>query len=144
MMARKKNWNWLAAGISTLLISACTTVTPPLSSPEKDRAYKLTVLHTNDQLTLTSYQLIPVNGSDDDKTIPQNQTMLNLLSPYQEKGQQLVGGKVGIVDQRLMGERSEVRFQPTNLGTLLTEALMEKSGADLAVMNGGGIRSSIT
>ncbi len=99
--------------------------------------------YTNGQLTLTHYQLIPVNGSEDDKVIPENQAMLSLLSPYQEKGQQLVEGKVGAVDQRLMGERSEVRFQPTNLGTLLTEALMEKSGADLAVMNGGGIRSSI-
>ncbi len=99
--------------------------------------------YTNGQLTLTRYQLIPVNGSEDDKVIPENQAMLSLLSPYQEKGQQLVEGKVGAVDQRLMGERSEVRFQPTNLGTLLTEALMEKSGADLAVMNGGGIRSSI-
>ncbi|KEI73124.1 bifunctional UDP-sugar hydrolase/5'-nucleotidase UshA [Endozoicomonas elysicola] len=99
--------------------------------------------YTNSQLILTSYQLIPVNGSEDDKVIPENRAMLSLLSPYQEKGQQLVEGKVGAVDQRLMGERSEVRFQPTNLGTLLTEALMEKSGADLAVMNGGGIRSSI-
>ena len=99
--------------------------------------------YTNGQLNLTRYQLIPVNGSEENKVIPENQAMLSLLSPYQEKGQQLVEGKVGAVDQRLMGERSEVRFQPTNLGTLLTEALMEKSGADLAVMNGGGIRSSI-
>lgn len=99
--------------------------------------------YANGQLTLISYRLIPVNGPEEDEIIPENQAMLNLLSPYQEKGRQLVEGKVGVVDQRLMGERSEVRFQPTNLGTLLAKALMEKSGADLAVMNGGGIRSSI-
>lgn len=99
--------------------------------------------YTNDQLTLTRYQLIPVIGSDDSEVLQENQAMLDLLSPYQKKGQKMVEGKVGIVDQRLMGERSEVRFQPTNLGILLTEALMKKTGANLAVMNGGGIRSSI-
>ncbi len=44
-MTRNNNWKWLAAGISALLISACTTVNPPA---EKDQTYKLTVLHTND------------------------------------------------------------------------------------------------
>ena len=36
-----------------------------------------------------------------------------------------------------------VRFQPTNMGHLIALAQMEKVGADLAVMNSGGIRDSI-
>ena len=96
------------------------------------------------KFTLTDYELIPVNHNKEGQVkIAKDPEMLELLSPYQEKGQKLVSAKVGSVDDRLMGERSEVRFQPTNLGTLLTQAFMEKTGADFAVNNGGGIRASI-
>ena len=97
----------------------------------------------NGDFKLVNYELVPVNPSDAKIKIPQNPEMLSLLTPYQEKGAELVKAKVGSVDQRLMGERAEVRFQPTNLGTLLTKAFMEKTGADFATMNGGGIRASI-
>ena len=95
----------------------------------------------NGELKLVNYQLIPVNYKE--KTLKEDPAMLALLTPYQEKGAKLVEAKVGRVDQRLMGERSEVRFQPTDLGTLITKAFIEKSGADFATTNGGGIRASI-
>ncbi|MGI9283175.1 MAG: bifunctional UDP-sugar hydrolase/5'-nucleotidase UshA [Endozoicomonas sp.] len=97
----------------------------------------------NGELSLVDYKLIAVNPKNAEVKIAQDTAMLELLTPYQDKGAKLVQEKVGIVDQRLMGERKEVRFEPTNLGTLLTEAFMAKTGADFAVMNGGGIRSSI-
>ncbi|WP_281645365.1 bifunctional UDP-sugar hydrolase/5'-nucleotidase UshA [Parendozoicomonas sp. Alg238-R29] len=97
----------------------------------------------NGSLKLVSYELVPVNPKNAKIKIPQDPDMLALLTPYQEKGAKLVEAKVGSVDERLMGERKEVRFQPTNLGTLLSKAFMEKSGADFATMNGGGIRASI-
>ena len=99
--------------------------------------------YKNGELKLISYKLIPVNHKNSETKIPFNEEMMALLQPYQDKGQKLVEAKIGNVDQRLMGERKEVRFQPTNLGTLLTEAFMEKTGADFAVTNGGGIRASI-
>lgn len=43
----------------------------------------------------------------------------------------------------LNGEKAFVRAGETNLGNLLTEALLDISGADVALTNGGGIRSSI-
>lgn len=43
----------------------------------------------------------------------------------------------------LNGEKASVRAGETNLGNLLTEALLNISGADVAFTNGGGIRSSI-
>ncbi|WP_067514471.1 bifunctional UDP-sugar hydrolase/5'-nucleotidase UshA [Endozoicomonas ascidiicola] len=99
--------------------------------------------YSNGELTLKDYELIPVNHGKGDEKIAADDKMLEMLRPYQEKGQKLVAAKVGNVDQRLMGERAEVRFQPTNLGTLLTQAFMAKTGADFAVKNGGGIRASI-
>ncbi|MCD6435660.1 MAG: 5'-nucleotidase C-terminal domain-containing protein [Clostridiales bacterium] len=43
----------------------------------------------------------------------------------------------------LNGERAFVRTGETNLGNMLTEALLDISGADIAFSNGGGIRTSI-
>ncbi len=43
----------------------------------------------------------------------------------------------------LNGEKDFVRAGETNLGNLLTEALLDISGADVAFTNGGGIRASI-
>ncbi|MTI14199.1 bifunctional UDP-sugar hydrolase/5'-nucleotidase UshA [Sansalvadorimonas verongulae] len=95
----------------------------------------------NGVLKLVSYKLIPVNHKE--ITIKEDPAMLALLAPYHEKGAKLVEARVGSVDERLMGERSEVRFQPTDLGTMITQAFIEKTGADFATMNGGGIRASI-
>jgi 5'-nucleotidase len=43
----------------------------------------------------------------------------------------------------LDGERAQVRAGETNLGNLIAEALKNISGADVALTNGGGIRTSI-
>ncbi len=41
------------------------------------------------------------------------------------------------------GERANVRTGPTNLSCLITSAMVDATGADLAITNGGGIRASI-
>jgi len=43
----------------------------------------------------------------------------------------------------LDGERNNVRTKPTNLGNMIAKAMVEASGADVALTNGGGIRASI-
>ncbi len=43
----------------------------------------------------------------------------------------------------LNGEREFVRTGETNLGNMITEALLDISGADVALTNGGGIRASV-
>ncbi len=50
---------------------------------------------------------------------------------------------VGFSPMVLNGERDFVRTGETTLGNLLTEALLDISGADIALTNGGGIRTSI-
>jgi len=44
---------------------------------------------------------------------------------------------------RLEGDRAEVRVRPTNLGDMIAAAMVEATGADAALTNGGGIRASI-
>lgn len=47
------------------------------------------------------------------------------------------------INQNLEGSRDIVRREETNLGHLITDAFRVESGAQLAIMNGGGIRNSI-
>ena len=110
----------------------------------------------NGQLSLVSYQLIPVNlkkkvtneqGEKErvfvTQEIVEDKQLKAFLTPYQEKGQDQLQQKIGSVDGKLEGDRDVVRFKPTNLGYLIALAQMEKVGADLAVMNSGGVRDSI-
>ncbi|HEX2927216.1 MAG TPA: 5'-nucleotidase C-terminal domain-containing protein [Ruminiclostridium sp.] len=50
---------------------------------------------------------------------------------------------VGKATDKLDGFRSNVRSRETTLGNLISDAMREIGGADLTLMNGGGIRESI-
>ena len=110
----------------------------------------------NSEMKLVHYQLIPVNLKKkvtypDGKServlytpeIPENQQMLSLLTPFQNKGKAQLDVKIGTLNGRLEGDRSKVRFVQTNMGHLVLAAQMARTGADFGVMSGGGIRDSI-
>ena len=50
---------------------------------------------------------------------------------------------VGQTAVELLGERGDVRTGETNLGNLIADSMIIVTGADVAITNGGGIRSSI-
>ncbi|MDF2720728.1 MAG: 5-Nucleotidase domain protein [Paenibacillus sp.] len=50
---------------------------------------------------------------------------------------------IGSTAVKLDGEREQVRVQETNLGNLITDAMLDATGADVALTNGGGIRASV-
>lgn len=56
----------------------------------------------------------------------------------------ILNKKIGKTDVKLDGERQDVRTKETNLGNLLTDAMINETGADIAITNGGGIRASIS
>ncbi|MFE8117396.1 bifunctional UDP-sugar hydrolase/5'-nucleotidase UshA [Brenneria goodwinii] len=110
----------------------------------------------NGELKLEHYQLIPVNlkkkvETADGKServfytheIQQDLSMLKMLTPFQEKGHEQLGVKVGSVKGKLEGDRNQVRFHQTNLARVVLTAQLERANADFAVMSGGGIRDSI-
>ncbi len=110
----------------------------------------------NGQLTMKRYKLIPVNlkkkvkGKDGksvrvhiEAEIPEDQKMLTLLKPYQEKGQAELQTIIGKTNGVFVGERSKIRNNETNLGNLIALTQMAKVNADLAVMNSGGIRADL-
>lgn len=108
------------------------------------------------QLELKNYQLIPVNlskkGTKDDGTeeriyyteeIPHNAEMMALLTPFQEKGNEQLGIKIGSVDSKLIGDRNKVRFEQTNLAQMILAGMAERANADFAIISGGSVRDSI-
>lgn len=110
----------------------------------------------NGEFRLVNYQLIPVNlkksvtGADGKPQkqphtheIAEDAQMLALLTPYQEVGQAALAVKVGASDGPLNGDRAIVRQRPTELGVLAGLAMMDKTKADFAVLNSGGIRDSL-
>ena len=60
---------------------------------------------------------------------------------YGEKIEQVMSVYVGETEEDLDGEN--VRKGETNLGDLVADIMREVSGADAAIINGGGIRTSI-
>ncbi|EGR0243244.1 bifunctional UDP-sugar hydrolase/5'-nucleotidase [Vibrio parahaemolyticus] len=109
----------------------------------------------NSELSMVSYDLIPVNlkkkinvdGQSQrvfvQDEITQDKAMLDFLRPFQEKGQSQLNVKIAESNGKLEGDRDVVRFQQTNLGRLIATAHMERAKADFAVMNSGGVRDSI-
>lgn len=109
----------------------------------------------NGELSLQSYQLIPVNLTRKveengekkrvliNEEIPKDAELQAFLQPYQDKGQEELSVVVTQSDGRLEGDRKVVRFQPTNLGELIAVAQMHAAQADMAVVNSGGVRDSI-
>ena len=104
------------------------------------------------KIDLVKYQLVPVNlkqrQADGTKKvyteqIPVDPAVLAFLEPFQKNGQARllvpVGETVGVFD----GDRSRVRSQPTNLGVMIARSMLERTGADLAIMNSGGVRDSL-
>lgn len=55
----------------------------------------------------------------------------------------ILSAKVGSTNSQLEGARENVRSRETNLGNLLTDAMINETGADVAITNGGGMRDSI-
>lgn len=111
--------------------------------------------YRNGRFTLVKYALIPINlkkpvTDASGKTqlvhytapIAENPEMLALLQPYQQFGQSRLLVPVGSTDGKLDGDRN-VRKAATNLGMVIGQAMMEKTRADFAIMNSGGIRDSL-
>ena len=112
--------------------------------------------YRNGEFKLVKYALIPINlkksvtGADGKPTkvtytdqIAENKDMLALLTPYQQFGQDKLAVQIGSSDGKLEGDRAVVRSQPTNLGVLIGRAMMDRTRADLAIVNSGGVRESI-
>jgi 5'-nucleotidase / UDP-sugar diphosphatase len=111
--------------------------------------------YRNGELKLVKYALIPVNlmqtvkGSDGKSSkvpytelIAEDKAMLEMLKPYQDFGQQKLQVEIGSTDGKLEGDRAVVRSKPASMAVLIGQAMMDRTNADFAVVNSGGVRDS--
>ena len=111
--------------------------------------------YRNGEFKLLKYALIPINlkkpvKAADGKTsmvhytseIAEDKEMLAMLQPYQDFGQQKLTVEIGSTDARVEGDRAVVRSKPASMAVLIGRALIDKTKADFAVVNAGGVRDS--
>ena len=92
----------------------------------------------NFQIKKYTYVLHDLN-----EKIAEDPQIVSFLEPYLQKAKVFFDEKVGESKVELVGERELVRSQETNLGNLITDVFREVTQAQIALQNGGGIRSSI-
>ncbi|MGG3912736.1 bifunctional metallophosphatase/5'-nucleotidase [Rossellomorea vietnamensis] len=66
-----------------------------------------------------------------------------IIKEIKDSQETILSEVVGKTDVTLDGERNQVRAGETNLGNLITDSMVDLTGADVAITNGGGIRASI-
>ena len=72
-----------------------------------------------------------------------SEEVLEAIEKVEEAQKPMLERVVGKAAVDLIGERSLVRTGETNLGQLATDAMLDLTGAQIAITNGGGIRASI-
>ncbi len=84
-----------------------------------------------------------VYTANDLKSYAPDARVTKVLEDIQERQDGILEAVIGTTDVLLDGERTSVRYGHTNLGNMITSAMLLESGADIAFTNGGGIRASI-
>lgn len=82
-----------------------------------------------------------------DSSVAEDAEARELLAPYNEELDELKQQVIGTTTVVLNGERNDVRSKETNLGNFIADSMLYRAKqlkqADIALMNGGGIRASI-
>ncbi|MFB4162067.1 5'-nucleotidase C-terminal domain-containing protein [Geomicrobium sp. JSM 1781026] len=97
------------------------------------------MFYYEDELASMNGQLIRDDGTRFENHPDTEEKVRGVVSEVEEA----LGEVVGESSERLIGDREVVRSSESNLGNLITDAMRERTGADIAFMNGGGIRDSI-
>jgi len=106
------------------------------------------------KISLKSYELIPVNLKSSARKIPEDRRIKAFLQTFQDRGNSLIqemnkglnqdSANLGNAEVEFIGRREVVRYQETNLGNLVATAFKSELGADIGVMNAGGMRDTLS
>lgn len=78
-----------------------------------------------------------------DNPVQEDILVKSKIDEISKKQEMITSVKVGESPVLLQGDRAFVRTGETNLSQLITDSMIWKTGADVAITNGGGIRASI-
>lgn len=82
-------------------------------------------------------------GMDSAAAIAPDEAIVSMIEMIEADQVEELMRVVGSTAVALEGAREKVRTGETNLGNLITDAMVSATGADCALLNGGGIRASI-
>ncbi len=92
-------------------------------------------------------KLIEMNTNQIDaiefQDIEKDKEISDIVNEVKSRQEEILQTVIGNTPNLLDGDRDSVRYGHTNLGNLLTDAMVYDSGAEIAITNGGGIRASI-
>ncbi len=95
---------------------------------------------TNGNITKKEAKLM---SSEDSGDIEKDSNIVKVIEDIQKQNEPIFSEVIAKTDIDLDGERENVRTKETNLGNLSSDAVRVATGADVAFVNGGGIRASI-
>ncbi|GAB6098539.1 5'-nucleotidase C-terminal domain-containing protein [Halanaerocella petrolearia] len=75
--------------------------------------------------------------------VAKDQEILKLVKQIKAENKKITSQVIGKTTVELNGARKEIRTGETNLGNLVTDAMLVTVDADVAIINSGGIRDSI-
>ena len=112
------------------------------------------IVSTGEYLNNFGEVTITINNEDKSKDIDikeiktstvetEDEEIKNLLVDLNKDVNEIRKEVVGYTPIDLDGERQSVRYKHTNLGRVLTSAILNETGADVVMINGGSIRASI-
>lgn len=78
-----------------------------------------------------------------DKSVKQDPETQAIVEGYKKNLDREVKTVIGRAVKPLVGDKASIRVRETNLGNLISDAIQDYSKADIAVINGGGVRNSI-
>jgi 2',3'-cyclic-nucleotide 2'-phosphodiesterase (5'-nucleotidase family) len=94
---------------------------------------------TNGVLTKTAKHITKAEA----EAMESDQVIVDLVAKVKADNMVITSEVIGTTTVRLDGDRGLVRTGETNLGNLITDAMLYETGAQIAFTNGGGIRASI-
>ncbi|MDO5712820.1 MAG: 5'-nucleotidase C-terminal domain-containing protein [Tissierellia bacterium] len=101
---------------------------------------KVTLTFNGDKLVNKKAEIL---SYDDLKNVTPDEGILKSVEEIEKENKPFLEEFVGRTEVDLEGKRENVRTGETNLGNLLTDAMLDISKADVAITNGGGIRATI-
>lgn len=85
----------------------------------------------------------PYSPTWDGEELKTDKDVQMLVDEIDDEFQDILAEEIGWTDVFLDGERAHIRTSQTNLGSLVAQAMLEISGADVTILNGGALRTSI-
>jgi 5'-nucleotidase len=78
-----------------------------------------------------------------DASVTPNEDYVARLAELEEPILELMEQVIGTTNEAIEGSREVCRVEECSMGNLVADAMLDASGADIAIQNGGGLRASI-